>query len=127
VGALQLSLDAGRSMSILSQVVPYVILTFGEVLVSATGLEFAYSQAPPKMKGTLMSFWSLAATIGGLWVLLVNAGVKNERVTSAITAKTGLSTTAFQMFFFAGFALVFALAFGAYAARYKVVEHYRKV
>jgi POT family proton-dependent oligopeptide transporter len=33
--------------------------------------------------------------------------------------------TAFQMFFFAGFALLAALAFGWYARRYKVVDNYR--
>ncbi len=126
IGIIQRWIDAGETVSILWQVLPYTILTFGEVLVSATGLEFAYSQAPVKMKGTLMSFWSLSVTVGGLWVLLVNAGMKNERFTSAITAQTGLSTTAFQMFFFAGFAFVFALAFGAYAMRYKTVEFYRK-
>ena len=32
---------------------------FGEVLVSATGLEFAYSQAPTTMKGAIMAFWNL--------------------------------------------------------------------
>jgi proton-dependent oligopeptide transporter, POT family len=126
IGMLQVRLDGGEHVSILWQLVPYVILTIGEVLVSATGLEFMYSQAPPKMKATLMSFWSLSVTVGGLWVLLVNAGVKNERVTSAITEKTGLSTTAFQMFFFAVFAFIFATFFALYAMRYKVAQHYRK-
>ena len=60
--------------------VPYALLTLGEVLVSATGLEFAYSQAPLAMKGVIMAFWSLSVTIGNLWVLVVNAGVKNESV-----------------------------------------------
>jgi POT family proton-dependent oligopeptide transporter len=32
---------------------------------------------------------------------------------------------AFQMFFFAGFAMLAALAFGLYAKRYKMVDHYR--
>jgi POT family proton-dependent oligopeptide transporter len=35
--------------SITWQVLPYALLTLGEVLVSATGLEFAYSQAPQAM------------------------------------------------------------------------------
>ncbi|MRG93630.1 oligopeptide:H+ symporter [Polyangium spumosum] len=126
IGVIQGWIDAGEKVSILWQVLPYAILTFGEVLVSATGLEFAYSQAPAKMKGTLMSFWSLSVTVGGLWVLLVNAGMKNERLTSAITTSTGLSTTAFQMYFFAGFAFLFAVLFGMYATRYRSVEHYRK-
>jgi POT family proton-dependent oligopeptide transporter len=57
-------------------------------------------------------------------VLLANASVKNEAVTSSIEG-TGYSVTAFQMFFFAGFALVTAVAFGLYAAKYREMDHYR--
>jgi POT family proton-dependent oligopeptide transporter len=123
-GLLQLRIDSGTETSILWQSVPYVFLTFGEVLVSATGLEFAYSQAPLRLKGVLMSFWTLAVTVGGLWVLLVNAAVKNDAVTGAI-AKTGVSNPAFLMFFFAGFAFLAALAFGLYARRYRMADNYR--
>lgn len=125
VGAMQLAMDGGTALSITWQVLPYAILTFGEVLVSATGLEFAYSQAPPKMKGALMSFWNLSVTVGNLWVLLANVAVKNDTVTTSI-ASSGMSVVAFQMFFFAGFAFVAAGIFGLVAARYPVVDHYRK-
>lgn len=124
VGAMQLVLDAGSAVSIAWQVLPYALLTLGEVLVSATGLEFAYSQAPLRMKGVLMSFWSLSVTVGNLWVLLADASVKTDRVNTWV-ASLGLSTTAFQMFFFAGFAFLAAAAFGAFASRHRVVEHYR--
>ncbi|MDP1045313.1 hypothetical protein Q6332_30135, partial [Klebsiella pneumoniae] len=40
-GMLQLWIDAGDAVSIVWQMLPYVALTLGEVLVSATGLEFA--------------------------------------------------------------------------------------
>ena len=123
-GAIQLSIDSGDAVSIVWQVLPYVLLTFGEVLVSATGLEFAYSQAPQSMKGVIMAFWYLAVTVGNLWVLLVNATVRNEAVISQV-AQTGLTENAFLMFFFAGFALVVALAFGWYARRYQMQDHYR--
>jgi POT family proton-dependent oligopeptide transporter len=123
-GALQLAIDGGDPVSIVWQVLPYALLTFGEVLVSATGLEFAYSQAPPSMKGTIMSFWLLSVTFGNLWVLLTNAGVRNEAVISRI-ADTGLSEAAFLMFFFAVFAIVVALMFGWYARRYPMQDHYR--
>ena len=125
VGGMQVVLDGGQAFSIAWQVLPYALLTLGEVLVSATGLEFAYSQAPQAMKGTLMSFWLLAVTVGNLWVLVVNAGVKNSAVTNFI-ASTGFGVTAFQMFFFAGFAFVAALIFGLRARDYQVVDHYRK-
>ena len=124
IGALQLALDGGAALSIMWQALPYALLTVGEVLVSATGLEFAYSQAPAKAKGVLMSFWTLSVTIGNLWVLLVNGSVRNPAVESAI-ASTGIGVTAFQMFFFAGFAFLAAIAFGLYARRYRMVDHYR--
>ncbi|MGH8186424.1 MAG: MFS transporter, partial [Steroidobacteraceae bacterium] len=89
------------------------------------GLEFAYSQAPASMKGVIMAFWYLSITIGNLWVLLANASVRNAAVIERI-ASTGLSETAFLMFFFAGFALVVALIFGAYARSYPMQDHYRR-
>jgi POT family proton-dependent oligopeptide transporter len=123
-GVLQLRIDAGQAVSLGTQVWPYLLLTFGEVLVSATALEFAYSQASAGMKGVIMAFWYLASTFGSLWVLLTNAAVRNEAVTARI-ATTGLSENAFLMFFFALFAFAAALAFAAYARRYPVQDHYR--
>ncbi len=125
-GLIQLQIDGGAPTTLAWQILPYALLTFGEVLVSATGLEFAYSQAPASMKGVIMSFWYLAVTIGNLWVLLANAAVRNDAVTAAI-ATSGISVTAFQMFFFAGFALVAALVFGLYARVYPMRDHYRPV
>jgi len=124
VGGMQVVLDGGHAFTITWQVLPYALLTLGEVLVSATGLEFAYSQAPQAMKGALMSFWNLSVTVGNLWVLVVNAGVKNTAVTQVI-ASTGFGVTAFQMFFFAAFAFAAALAFGLCARRHRVADHYR--
>src|SRR5690606_21441684 len=125
VCCIQVVMDGGNVMSIFWQILPYALLTFGEVLVSATGLEFAYRQAPQAMKGVVMSFWNLTTTIGNLWVLLANAAVRNDAVTGSI-ATTGLSTAAFQMFFFAAFALVAALVFGLYARRYRMADNYRE-
>ena len=125
VGTMQLVLDGGHPFSIAWQVLPYALLTTGEVLVSATGLEFAYSQAPQSMKGVLMSFWLLSVTIGNLWVLVVNAGVKNNSVTNFI-ASTGFGVTAFQMYFFAAFAFAAAAIFGLVARGYRVADYYRR-
>ncbi|MCC6337551.1 MAG: MFS transporter [Myxococcales bacterium] len=125
IGLMQVTMDGGTKLHIAWQVLPYALLTLGEVLVSATGLEFAYSQAPGKLKGVLLSFWSLATTVGNLWVLVVNGTVKGEGVTKAIT-DTGFGVIAFQMFFFAGFAFASAMLFVWYARRYTVVDYYRK-
>jgi POT family proton-dependent oligopeptide transporter len=125
VGGMQLVLDGGTSFQITWQILPYVFLTFGEVLVSATGLEFAYSQAPLAMKGAIMSFWNLAVTVGNVWVLVASHTVQGKWMTSHIK-DTGISVTAFLMFFFAAFAFIAALAFRAYAKRYRMVDNYRQ-
>ncbi|WP_230413623.1 POT-type proton-dependent oligopeptide transporter [Undibacterium umbellatum] len=125
VGFMQLAIDGGNALEITWQILPYALLTFGEVLVSTTGLEFAYSQAPLAMKGVIMSFWNLSVTIGNLWVLLANSSVKSAAVTEQIKA-TGMSVTAFQMFFFAGFALFAAFLFALYARGYTMQNNYRQ-
>ena len=123
-GMIQLSIDGGDPVSLAWQIAPYALLTFGEVLVSATALEFAYSQASQAMKGVIMAFWYLASTFGSLWVLLTNAAVRNDAVTTRI-AVTGLSENAFLMFFFAGFAFAAAAVFALYARTYPMQDHYR--
>lgn len=73
VAMIQAAIDhqgAGK-VNILWQSVPYVIITISEVLVSVTGLEFAYSQAPKRMKSTIMGFWLLTVAIGNLLVSLL--------------------------------------------------------
>ncbi|HEY1138570.1 MAG TPA: MFS transporter [Xanthomonadaceae bacterium] len=123
-GMIQLQIDGGDPTSLAWQILPYALLTFGEVLVSATGLEFAYSQAPQPMKGVIMSFWLLSVTFGNVWVLLTNAGVKTEVMVAQIAA-SGMSENAFLMFFFAGFAFVAAVIFALYAKRYPMQDYYR--
>ena len=123
IGFIQMGVERGP-VAIAWQILPYTLLTLGEVLVSATGLEFAYSQAPPSMKGTIMSFFYLSVTVGNLWVLLVNASVKSPAVTARMV-QAGVSVATFQMFFFAGFAFLAGALFVAYARRYRFVDHYR--
>jgi POT family proton-dependent oligopeptide transporter len=123
-GMIQLQIDGADPVSIAWQTLPYLLLTFGEVLVSATGLEFAYSQAPPSMKGAIMSLWLLSVSYGNLWVLMTNAAVRNDAVTGRI-AQSGISETAFLMFFFAAFAFAASLLFALYARRYPMQDHYR--
>jgi proton-dependent oligopeptide transporter, POT family len=124
VAGFQVAMDGGTSLSIAWQVLPYAILTLGEVLVSATGLEFAYSQAPHRMKGTLMSFWSLCVTVGNLWVLLVDAGMRTGAL-DGIAGSVGIGRLALQMAFFALFAFAAAALFGLYARWYPVQDRYR--
>ena len=73
VALIQARIDAEGPgvVSSLWQAVPYVIITISEVLISITGLEFAYSQAPKSMKSTIMGFWLLAIAVGNVLVSLL--------------------------------------------------------
>jgi proton-dependent oligopeptide transporter, POT family len=53
------------------QLIVYFLITLGEVLVSITGLEFAYSQAPGRMKSTIMGFWLLAISLGNVLTSMI--------------------------------------------------------
>lgn len=67
---LQARIEAGGEgeIHVLWQVVQYLLMTTSEVLVSITGLEFAYTQAPRSMKSTIMGFWLLCVTGGNVLV-----------------------------------------------------------
>jgi POT family proton-dependent oligopeptide transporter len=73
VALLQGRIDADPSIKIhvLWQIIPYLLITTSEVLVSITGLEFAYSQAPKRMKSTVMGFWLLSVALGNVLVALL--------------------------------------------------------
>jgi solute carrier family 15 oligopeptide transporter 1 len=57
---------------VLWQVPQYFLLTCGEIMLSVTGLEFAYSQAPVRMKALCSSAWLLTVAVGNLIVVFVN-------------------------------------------------------
>ena len=72
----QIELQGVGVVSVGWQIVPYVIVTISEVMVSITGLEFAYTQAPKRMKSTIMGFWMLTVSLGQVLVALM-ASLKN--------------------------------------------------
>ncbi|XXT22975.1 POT family MFS transporter [Sorangium sp. So ce429] len=112
VAAIELAMTSGGQLSVLWQAAPYLLITFAEVLVSTTGLEFAYSQAPREMKSTIMSFWNLTVTVGNL----ITAGV------AALNVFTG----AMQYLFFAALIFIAAVVFGLLARRYVVVDYFQR-
>lgn len=71
VALIQQQLDDGESMHIAWQILPYLVLTLAEVMVSITGLEFAYTQAPKRMKSVIMGFWLFNVSLGNLLVALI--------------------------------------------------------
>ncbi len=104
---VQTLLDGGVVLHAAWQLPQYVLLTAGEVLVSVTGLEFSYTQAPRAMRSTIMSIWYLAVGSGNLFTALVSKLVP-------------LSGAAY-FWFFAGLMLVAAVLFRRVARRYRYV------
>ncbi len=73
VAALQLRIDTGVQMSILWQCIPYFLLTISEILVSTTGLEYAYTAAGKNLKSIVSSLWLLTSTLGNLLVVFLSS------------------------------------------------------
>ena len=59
------------------QFVAYGVLTAAEVLVSITSLEFAYTQAPKKIKSFIMGIYFLGVSFGNFFTAGVNKVIAN--------------------------------------------------
>jgi len=112
VAALQKQIEAGVQLSVLWQTVPYVILTAAEVLVSTTGLEFAFREAAPEMKSIVMSFWLLTIAFGDLLVVAVT-----KLFASASDHAASVSTNRFLLY--AGMTFLVAILFSFVATFYQ--------
>ena len=112
VAALQAKIDGGAKLSVLWQTVPYLVLTTAEVLISTTGLEFAFREAAPEMKSLIMSFWLLTVTFGNLFVASVTKIFSGEQ-THAESVTPGRFLT------YAGLTLAVAVIFSAVSTVYR--------
>lgn len=77
VGLIQVRIDAGQTPHILWQILAFVVLTAGEVMVSVTHLEFAYTQAPKKMKSLVMCTYLGSVALGNVFTAAVNFFIQN--------------------------------------------------
>jgi proton-dependent oligopeptide transporter, POT family len=74
---IQQMIDAGGKPNVNWQFLAYIILTLGETMVSITGLEFSYTQAPNKMKSAVMALWLFTVSMGNLFTAAVNYFIRN--------------------------------------------------
>lgn len=111
VAMIQVKINAGEAaqefntVHVLWQFFPYLIMTQAEVMVSITGLEFAYTQAPTRMKSTIMGFWLLSVSLG-------------NKLTAVVTKLPDM-TLLTSFWVFAGLMGVAAVLFGIRSAFYK--------
>ena len=82
---IQGQIDLGTKPSVNWQLLAYVVLTLGEAMVSITGLEFSYTQAPNSMKSSVMALWLLAVSAGSFFVARFNAWILNADGTKKFT------------------------------------------
>src|SRR5712675_3503867 len=82
---IQGQIDAGLKPSVNWQFLAYVILTLGEAMVSITGLEFSYTQAPNKMKSAVMALWLFTVSMGNFFTARVNSFILNKDGTASMS------------------------------------------
>jgi POT family proton-dependent oligopeptide transporter len=78
VGWIQTRIDAGQTPHIIWQILAFVVLTAAEVMVSVTHLEFAYTQAPKKMKSLVMCTYLGSVALGNVFTAAVNFFIQNK-------------------------------------------------
>jgi POT family proton-dependent oligopeptide transporter len=108
---IESQITAGLRPSIGWQIPAYLLLSTGEVMVSITSLEFAYTQAPKRMKSLVMSFYLLAISAGNLITALVHHFIANADGTSKLPG-------AWFYLFFVGLLLFTTVLFVVFARRY---------
>lgn len=103
------SVDKESDVSVFWILPQYFLITFSEILVSTTGLEWMYTQAPHTMRGMIIALWYLSTGIGDYI-----AGV-------LFSAFSFLNR--YQFFFlFAGLMFISSLLFILVAFQYKPLE-----
>ena len=107
---IETRISAGLSPNIGWQLPGYALLTAAEIMVSITALEFAYTQAPKRMKSVIMSLYLLSVSAGNL----VTAGVN-----FAIDRFNLQLEGANYYLFFTALAMLASIIFVFFARRYQ--------
>jgi dipeptide/tripeptide permease len=96
------------------QIPQYLIMCFAEILVSISGLEFAYSQAPNSMKSVMVAVFNLTIAAGNLLVVLI--------ADLPIIPKTLLFKQVYEYLFFAFLVILFLFFFLFINRNFKYLE-----
>ena len=113
---IETQIENGGKPSIGWQFLAYIFLTGAEVMVSITALEFAYTQAPQKMKSLIQAVELLSISLGNVFAAVVNDVIKNDDGTSKLPGAS-------YYWFFTIAMLITAVLFIPVAAKYKVKDY----
>ncbi|TWT48431.1 POT family MFS transporter [Botrimarina hoheduenensis] len=114
IAGIQSQIDAGATPHLSWQTLAYVVITASEVLLSVTALEFAYTQAPPKMKSFVTGIYWLSVALGNEMIVLVNSYIKEQQAAGSVVLEG-----ADYFRFFAYAMSVTALIYLVWAATYR--------
>jgi proton-dependent oligopeptide transporter, POT family len=112
IALIQEQIDNGGTPSIWWQILAYFILSAAEVLVSITGLEYAYTHSPKAMKSTMSAIWFLTVAVGNIFVSMVNSSIASKGFFSQLEGAT-------YFWFFVGLMMAFVLVFVLVSGRIK--------
>ena len=112
IALIQVKVDHGQHPSVWWQILAYAVLSAAEVLVSITGLEYAYTQAPKSMKSTMSAIWLLTVAVGNVFVALVNGSISNKGFFAQLEGAT-------YFWFFVGLMTAFLALFMVISPRLK--------
>jgi len=113
---IETQIQQGGRPSIGWQFAAYIFLTAAEIMVSVTALEFAYTQAPNKMKSLIQAINLLSISLGNVFSAVVNHVIKNPDGTSKLPGAS-------YYWFFALAMLATAIFFVPLARWYKPREY----
>ncbi len=113
---IETQIQQGGRPSIGWQFVAYIFLTAAELMVSITSLEFAYTQAPNKMKSLIQALNLLSISLGNIIAAVVNMAIANPDGTSKLPGAS-------YYWFFAIAMVVTSVFFIPVALWYKPKDH----
>ena len=101
------------------QAVPYLLITAAEILVSITGLEFAYSQSPKTMKSIVMGLFFLTIAAANFIVARINGYIDAAHKAGDTDFLTGES----YYYLFAVIAAASSVGFILWSLTYRYQTH----
>lgn len=69
----QIQVNNGRTINVLWILIQYALLTWGEVLLSTTALEFSYTQAPAEVKAFSTALWYMTTALANVVVICLKS------------------------------------------------------
>jgi POT family proton-dependent oligopeptide transporter len=113
---IERQLAAGLKPNIGWQLPAYALLTGGEIMVSITSLEFAYTQAPKTMKSIVMAIYLWSISAGNLFAALFHVAIANPDGTVKLSGSS-------YYLFYSGLSAAAGVVFAFFALRYRERTH----